>query len=350
MVVTLDKLEQVRVLIRDGAGCMRQSDGINCNLESASKFPCTCKQTAQKLLALFTPETDGVKEMAETLATDPNRACFSIPGSNEIPARALPPRDQERALLDVVNVLEQYFNELLALAAPYKAEIKNMEAAMLGDAKCIAQLKAEIASPRVSAIEDIQKRILQGLDKYMVDRFLSWRLPENFNPDAGISFKKTFNEHTSHPMKHEPTGTNLFDVTQATAMVRYMLEGAPHKVLLDKLLADNVVLAETLAFYADPETYFAIAFVYDRPCGDFSDDESESDSELGIRHGKRARAALATLDPRSAAILEVVYAAKAWTKIDMAPHDCAHGEAEQAIEDALVDAVKNLNSLYGDSE
>ncbi len=45
--------------------------------------------------------------------------------------------------------------------------------------------------------------------KHMVDRFLGWKLPENFNPGGGISFKKTFNEH--HPMKHEPTGTNLLD-------------------------------------------------------------------------------------------------------------------------------------------
>jgi hypothetical protein len=63
--------------------------------------------------------------------------------------------------------------------------------------------------------------------KHMADRFLQWKLPENFNPDGGISFKKIFNEHTSHPMKHEPVGTNLFDVTQAEEMIRYMVEGMP---------------------------------------------------------------------------------------------------------------------------
>ena len=63
--------------------------------------------------------------------------------------------------------------------------------------------------------------------KYMVDRFLCWKLPENFNPDAGISFKADYNEHTAHPAKHKPTGTNLFDATQADAMVRHMLEGMP---------------------------------------------------------------------------------------------------------------------------
>ena len=59
--------------------------------------------------------------------------------------------------------------------------------------------------------------------KHMVNRFLGWKLPENFSPDAGISFKAAFNEHTAHPMKHEPTGTNLFDAAQAEAMVRHMV-------------------------------------------------------------------------------------------------------------------------------
>lgn len=76
--------------------------------------------------------------------------------------------------------------------------------------------------------------------KHMVDRFLQWRLPENFAPDAGISFKADFNENTAHPMKHEPVGTNLLDATQAEAMVRFMLEGLPPL----EALMDIVVLAE----------------------------------------------------------------------------------------------------------
>lgn len=60
--------------------------------------------------------------------------------------------------------------------------------------------------------------------RQMVSRFLSWRLPADFNPDCGISFKSTFNEHTPHPMKHEPIGTNLFTATQAEAMIRYLVE------------------------------------------------------------------------------------------------------------------------------
>lgn len=63
--------------------------------------------------------------------------------------------------------------------------------------------------------------------KHMTERFLGWKLPKNFRPDAGISFKPTFNDHLPQPMRHEPTGTNLFDYAQAKAMVEYMLEGLP---------------------------------------------------------------------------------------------------------------------------
>ena len=66
--------------------------------------------------------------------------------------------------------------------------------------------------------------------KHMVERFLSWRLPEPWYPDAGIKFEPEFNveymaEQGKPPMRHEPTGTNLFDYTQAEAMVRHMIEG-----------------------------------------------------------------------------------------------------------------------------
>lgn len=63
---------------------------------------------------------------------------------------------------------------------------------------------------------------------YMVNRFLAWKLPENFNPDCGISFKKTFNEDTPFgPSKHEPSGTNLLDFFQAKEMVLHMIDGIP---------------------------------------------------------------------------------------------------------------------------
>ncbi len=67
---------------------------------------------------------------------------------------------------------------------------------------------------------------------HMVARFLNWKLPENFRPDAGISFQPEFNveynaKHGQPPQRHEPSGTNLFDGEQAEKMVRHMVEGMP---------------------------------------------------------------------------------------------------------------------------
>jgi hypothetical protein len=68
--------------------------------------------------------------------------------------------------------------------------------------------------------------------KHMVDRFLGWRLPENFRPDGGISFNPEYNvEYNASrgmpPARYQPYGTNVFDSGQAEAMVRYMVEGMP---------------------------------------------------------------------------------------------------------------------------
>lgn len=60
--------------------------------------------------------------------------------------------------------------------------------------------------------------------KHMTYRFLGWRLPESFLPDAGITYKRPEGLADDYP---SPTGTNLFDYDQAEAMVRYMLEGMP---------------------------------------------------------------------------------------------------------------------------
>lgn len=55
--------------------------------------------------------------------------------------------------------------------------------------------------------------------KEMVDRFLSWKLPEDFNPDGGISFKNVF----AQPW---PVGTNLLTADQARQMIEHLLADA----------------------------------------------------------------------------------------------------------------------------
>lgn len=63
--------------------------------------------------------------------------------------------------------------------------------------------------------------------KHMVNRFLAWKLPENFNPDCGISFDRVGNLGTEHQYYREPVGTNLLDYTQTEAMVRHLIDGIP---------------------------------------------------------------------------------------------------------------------------
>jgi hypothetical protein len=63
------------------------------------------------------------------------------------------------------------------------------------------------------------------------------------------------------------------------------------------LVADTQeLLVQTVQFYGDPESYMAIGFFPDRPCGDFIEDFE--DTELGLKPGKRARATLAALDEK----------------------------------------------------
>lgn len=57
-----------------------------------------------------------------------------------------------------------------------------------------------------------------------VNRFLGWRLPDDFCPDAGISFKRIYNEKSPFgPSTHQPIGTNLLTADQARAMFVYAL-------------------------------------------------------------------------------------------------------------------------------
>ena len=60
--------------------------------------------------------------------------------------------------------------------------------------------------------------------KFMTDRFLSWYLPKDFNPDNGISYTRP---NYAPEVDATPSGTNLFSATQADAMVRYMIDGLP---------------------------------------------------------------------------------------------------------------------------
>lgn len=62
---------------------------------------------------------------------------------------------------------------------------------------------------------------------------------------------------------------------------------------IDAALAEHKRVREALEFYADPETYLAIGFFPDPPCGEFMDDFGETGTkDYGPRPGERARKAL----------------------------------------------------------
>lgn len=85
----------------------------------------------------------------------------------------------------------------------------------------------------------------------MVSRFLGWRLPDNFHPDAGVVFTPPPNHHWW------PTGTNLLSADQAKAMFEYVLapSAKEHLDSIRNLKARIADLAERLP-YADGQSYY----------------------------------------------------------------------------------------------
>lgn len=60
------------------------------------------------------------------------------------------------------------------------------------------------------------------IDK-MVDRFLGWKLPEDFGPDSYITFDR---EKAKQNPNFWPVGTNLLNAEQAREMVKHILVDA----------------------------------------------------------------------------------------------------------------------------
>ena len=62
----------------------------------------------------------------------------------------------------------------------------------------------------------------------MVNRFLAWKLPADFNPDGGITFAKEYNHASPVGVQiREPSGTNLLDADQAREMLEAVIQPAP---------------------------------------------------------------------------------------------------------------------------
>jgi len=69
----------------------------------------------------------------------------------------------------------------------------------------------------------------------MVNRFLGWKLPKDFQPDSGISFSDINHRFFGGYEKSWPTGTNLLTAEQARAMFEHALGGSPTAAASDVL-------------------------------------------------------------------------------------------------------------------
>ena len=64
---------------------------------------------------------------------------------------------------------------------------------------------------------------MSNIDK-MVDRFLAWKLPGDFGPDAGVTFNPG---HIAPSSPHWPTGTNLLTADQTRQMFEHVTADEP---------------------------------------------------------------------------------------------------------------------------
>lgn len=75
-----------------------------------------------------------------------------------------------------------------------------------------------------AVIAKLQAR--EPVAKHMVNRFLGWKLPQDFYPDSYVSFDREKHDQWGGYPNSWPTGTNLLTADQAKAMFEYCLEGA----------------------------------------------------------------------------------------------------------------------------
>lgn len=89
------------------------------------------------------------------------------------------------------------------------------------DAMRYSQAACNVANALCSQAHAARSGITDEQIDHMVDRFLSWELPKDFAPDAGVSFAAPSNPELW------PAGTNLLTATQAREMVCHIIYGLP---------------------------------------------------------------------------------------------------------------------------
>ena len=122
---------------------------------------------------------------------------------------------QQRVVDEKTELAERLGKLLAFFQSPIFAGLDPAEQSRLRNQARFMDGYAAVLEERIAAFTAPQGHHLGAL----VDRFLSWPLPDNFSPDAGVYFKPP-----SH-MANWPTGTNLLTAEQAKAMLQHVLGG-----------------------------------------------------------------------------------------------------------------------------
>jgi hypothetical protein len=77
---------------------------------------------------------------------------------------------------------------------------------------------------------------MTGRINTLVNRFLGWKLPATFGPDAGISFKP-YHPNQTPDSGLWPIGTNLLTASEAREMLEHVLADDPVRAALAELVA-----------------------------------------------------------------------------------------------------------------
>lgn len=170
------------------------------------------------------PDNDRYKALREPTGTnlfnaDQAKAMFEylLEGSDLVSAHAITSMqtEQEPALLNNMSNTPELVQKYIKETAPNYGK----------------EMVALMTSPNI---------------KECVNRFLGWKLPDDFNPDCGIKFEKPYSDNQIY----KPTGTNLFNAEQAKSMFEYVLAGATSE------LFQNPAPVTSMQGDSEPKTMF----------------------------------------------------------------------------------------------
>lgn len=120
--------------------------------------------------------------------------------------------DQPKTIrtLDDKDVKED-LDLLMTIMSGYSSSIAKIDAV-----RAIQRLQGKGALPRARPGDPEMNA--------MVDRFLGWKLPQDFSPDCGIAFDGRKDDEWNKN-KTWPVGTNLFTADQVKSMLEYVVNG-----------------------------------------------------------------------------------------------------------------------------